>query len=50
LASRRIKRSLQSNIEALLFGGRAVISQIEAFFDQGVDIDNPMFARTFARV
>src|SRR4029453_18907629 len=50
LASLRIKRSLQSNIEALLFGARAVIGEIKAFLDQGIDIDNATFARTFARV
>ena len=41
---------LQRDIEALLLGPRAVIGEIEAFFDQGVDIDEPVLTRTFARV
>ena len=48
LASSWIKRLLQSNVEALLFGTRAVISEVEAFLDQGINIDEPVLARTFA--
>ena len=46
----RIKGSLQGDIEALLFGPRPVIGEIEAFLDEGVDIDGPVLTRAFARV
>ena len=49
-ASGWIKRSLQGNGEALLFGPRAVIGEVEAFLDEGVDIDRPVLTRAFARV
>ena len=45
-----IKRPLQRDVEALLLGPRPVIGEIEAFLDEGVDIDGPMLARAFARV
>ena len=41
---------LQRDIKALLLGPRAVIGEIEAFLDEGIDIDRPMFTRTLARV
>ena len=41
---------LQSDIEALLLGPRPVIGEVEAFLDEGVDIDRPVLARAFARV
>src|SRR5262245_33466191 len=40
----------RSSVEALLFGARAVPGKIEAFLNNGIDVDNPMFARAFARV
>src|SRR5262249_10935757 len=49
LASRRIKRSLQGDIEAVFLGPRSVPGEVEAFIDQGVDIDNSVFSRAFAR-
>ena len=49
-AGRGIKRPLQRDIEALLFGPRPVIGEIEAFLNESVDIDGPVFARAFARV
>ena len=45
-----IKRLFQRDIEALLLGPRPVIGEIEAFLDEGVDIDGPMLTRAFARV
>ena len=45
-----IKRLFQRDIEALLLGARPVIGEIEAFLDEGVDIDRPVFTRAFARV
>src|SRR5262249_16216579 len=49
-AGSRIKRPLQRDIEALLLGPRPVPGEIEAFLDEGIDIDNPVFTRTLARV
>ena len=46
----RIKRPLQRDIEALLFGPCPVIGKIEAFLNESIDIDGPVFARAFARV
>jgi hypothetical protein len=34
----------------LFLSSGTVIGEIEAFLDQGVDINNPMFAGAFARV
>ena len=45
-----IKRPFQRDVEALLLGPRAVIGEIEAFLDHGVDIDRPVLARALARV
>ena len=50
LASVRIKGPLQGDIEALFLGPRSVIGEIEAFLDQGVDIDRPVLAGAFARM
>src|SRR4029077_11490243 len=36
--------------EALLLSPSSVISEIEALFDQGVDIDRPVLARSFTRM
>src|SRR5262245_418015 len=43
LASSRIKRSLQGDVKALLFGTHAVIGEIEAFLDQRIDINDSVF-------
>jgi hypothetical protein len=40
----RVKGPLQGDVEALLLGPRSVISEIEALFDQGVDIDRSMLS------
>ena len=48
--SGRIEGPLQGDIEALLFGPRPVIGEIEALLDEGIDIDGPVFAGAFARV
>src|SRR5258707_490351 len=50
LPSVGIKGPLQGDIEALFLGPRPVISEIEAFLDQRVDIDRSMLARALARV
>jgi hypothetical protein len=47
LADGRVKRFLQFDIETLLFGATIVISEIEPFLDERVNIDRSMFARTF---
>src|SRR5262249_6742247 len=49
-AGSRIKRPLQRDIEALFLRPRPVPGEIEAFLDEGIDIDNPVLAGTFARV
>ena len=36
---------LQRDIEALLLGPRPVIGEIEAFLDEGIDIDKPVLTR-----
>src|SRR6202011_5730847 len=46
----RIKGPLQGDIEALFLGPRSVISEIETFFDEGVDIDRSVLARAFPRM
>ena len=46
----RIKGPLQGDIETWLLGSRSVISEIEAIFHEGIDIDRPVLARTFARM
>src|SRR5207249_3389081 len=50
LTSVGIKGPLQGNIEALFLGARPVISEIEAFLDEGVDIDRSVLAGALARV
>ena len=42
--------TLQGDVEALLFGPRAVVGEVEAFLDKGVDIDKPVLTGAFARV
>src|SRR5262245_60811760 len=48
LASGRVERPRHGDVEALFLSACTVIGEIEAFFDQGVDIDSPMFAGAFA--
>ncbi len=50
LTSVGIKGPLQGDIEARFLGPRPVISEIEAFLDEGVDIDRSMLARALTRV
>src|SRR5215468_7120037 len=50
LPSVRVERPLHDDVEALFLSSCTVIGEIEAFLDQGVDIDNPVFTRAFARV
>ena len=49
-AGGRIKGPLHSDLEALLLGAGTMIGEIEALLDERVDIDQPMFARSFARM
>ena len=44
------QRIVPTDVKALLLGPRPVIGEVEAFFDEGVNIDGPMFPRAFARV
>ena len=44
------KDRLQGDIEALLLGPRAVIGEIEALLDQGIDIDRPVLAGALTRM
>ena len=46
LAGRRVERALQRDVESLFLGTRAVIGQVEAFLDDGIDIDRPVLARS----
>jgi hypothetical protein len=46
----RIKGSLQSDIEAVLLGARAVIGEIKALLDQSVDLNRSVFAGALARM
>ena len=46
----RIKGPLHIDLEALLLGAGTMIGEIEALLDERVDVDQPMFARSFARV
>ena len=50
LASGRIKGPLHSDLEALLLGASTMIGEIETLLDEGVGVNQPMFARSFARV
>ena len=50
LAGGRIEGPLQGDVEALLLGPRAVVGEIEALLDEGVDIDRPVLTRAFTRV
>ena len=50
LAGGRVERALQRDVEALLLGARAVIGEVEAFLDQGVDVDELMLARSLPRM
>jgi len=49
-ASIGIKRLFQLDIEPLLLSTRPVIGKIEAFLDERIDIDSPMFNRALPRV
>ena len=46
----RIKGPLYIDLEALFLCTSAMIRKIEAVLDEGVDIDQPMFARPLARM
>src|SRR5262249_59732392 len=48
LACRRIKGPLQRDVEALLLSTRPMPGEIDAFLDEGIDIDHPVLARAFA--
>src|SRR5262249_5213182 len=48
LPSSRVECPLHGDVEALFLSSCTVIGEIEAFLDQGVDIDNPVFPGTFA--
>src|SRR4029077_12420972 len=50
LAGRRVEGSLQGDIEALLLGPGAVIGEIKAFLDEGVDVDRPTVAGALPRM
>ena len=50
LTSGGIKRSLQRNLETLLFGAGSMVGKIEAFLDDRIDVDRPTFAGAFARM
>src|SRR5262245_61392323 len=50
LARRRIKGPLQGDVEALFLGPRPVPGEVEAFLNNGIDIDDAVFTRAFARV
>jgi hypothetical protein len=41
---------LQPDFEILVLGARAVIGKIEAFGDEGVEIDQPALTGTFPRM
>ena len=49
-AGSRIERPFQGDVEAPLLGPRAVVGEVEAFFDDGVDVDRPVLAGALARV
>ena len=49
-ARRRIKQPLNRNFETLLLRPRTVPGEVQAFIDNGVDVDRPVFARGFPRV
>src|SRR5262249_843716 len=46
----RVQGLSHIDLEALILGAGTMISKIEAFLDEGVDVDRPMLARSFARV
>src|SRR5262249_24680085 len=46
----RIKGLLELDLETLRLGPRSVPCQIEAFINEGIDINHPMLAGAFARV
>ncbi len=50
LASGRIQGSFERYVESLLLGPRPMVGKVQALLDDGVDIDDPMFTRAFARV
>src|SRR3984957_2303697 len=49
-SGRRIKGSLQLDVELLLLRSRAVVRKIEAVFNDGVDLHRAAFARSFTRM
>jgi hypothetical protein len=38
------------DFETLILGTRTMIGKVEALPDEGIGIDQPMFARSFARM
>ena len=50
LAGVGIEARSQRDVEARLLGARAVIGEVEALLDQGVDVDRPLLARALARM
>src|SRR5262245_40696887 len=48
LASGRVQGAFHSNVETLLFSPRPVPGEIEALLDDGINIDDAVFARAFA--
>src|ERR1019366_6575316 len=50
LAGSRIKRPFQRDIETLILGPCAVIGEIEALLDDGVDIHGPALSGTLTRM
>ena len=50
LTGGRIKGPLYVDFKALLLCSGTMIGEIKAFLDEGVDVDGPMLARTFAGV
>src|SRR5262249_40351236 len=50
LPSGRVERLLHGDVEALFLSSSTVIGEIEAFFDQDVDINDSVLPRAFARM
>src|SRR5262245_13294824 len=48
LPSVRVESPPHGDVEALFFSSCTVIGEIEALLDEGIDIDEPMFARALA--
>jgi hypothetical protein len=50
LAGVGVQRSFQSNVKALFLSSRPMPGEIEGLLDEGIDVDDPVFTRAFARV